>query len=431
MEKPNLISLLQKVDLFRDLPDSVLNDLSALVTHHEFSKEELIIQKGDQGDSLYIIAGGNVRVHDNDLVVANLGEGSFFGEMSFLDTSPRSMSVSADTKALLYRISRDDFYRVFDQYPEVFRKIVSTLSQRLRNQNDRVISELKSRETELTRLVDERTYELVEKNDELEKTLTELKATQEQLVRQEKLASLGQLTAGIAHEIKNPLNFVNNFAKLSFELLDEIIEADSKEERVDTGSILRQNLEKIHEHGSRADGIVKGMLEHSRSGGEGNKQLTDINRLCDQVIEICLRDCEKKWPVFAFEVGKDYAPDLPRMAVMTVDFSKMLVNLLNNACYSVHEKFITGFEGYQPAIRITTDLKNLRLSIGIHDNGTGIPEEIRDSIFNPFFTTKPTGEGAGLGLSIATDIVMAHGGTIICESEIGKGSLFVISVPVH
>lgn len=381
------------------------------------------------GDSLYIIAAGNVRVHDEDLVVAQLGEGSFFGEMSFLDTSPRSMSVSADEKALLYRISRDDFYKVFDQYPEVFRKIVSTLSQRLRNQNDRVISELKSREAELTRLVEERTRELVEKNDELEKTLTELKATQEQLVRQEKLASLGQLTAGIAHEIKNPLNFVNNFAKLSLELLDEIIEADSKDERQDTGSFLRQNLEKIHEHGSRADGIVKGMLEHTRSGGEGNKQLTDINRLCDQVIDILLRDCEKKWPGFEMEISKDYSADMSRIAVMTVDFSKMLLNILNNAAYAVHEKLLSGAGGYRPVIKISTDLKNQRLTIGILDNGNGISEEIRDAIFNPFFTTKPTGEGAGLGLSIATDIVMAHGGTIICESEVGKGSSFVISVP--
>lgn len=431
MEKPNLISLLQQVDLFRDLPDSVLNDLSALVTHHEFSKGELIIRKGDQGDSLYIIAGGKVRVHDDDLVVALLDDGSFFGEMSFLDTSPRSMSVSAETNSLLYRISRDDFYRVFDQYPEVFRKIVSTLSQRLRNQNDRVISELKSREAELTRLVEERTRELVEKNDELEKTLTELKATQEQLVRQEKLASLGQLTAGIAHEIKNPLNFVNNFAKLSLELLDEIIEAESKEERSETGNFLRQNLEKIHEHGSRADGIVKGMLEHSRSGGEGNKQLTDINRLCDQVVDILLRDCEKKWPEFVIEIKKEYATEIPRVAVLTVEFSKMILNLLNNAAYTVHEKAFSGIEGYAPVIILTTDLKNQRLTISIHDNGSGIPIEIQDSIFNPFFTTKPTGEGAGLGLSIATDIVMAHGGTIICESEIGKGSLFVISVPVH
>lgn len=429
MTDPKLISILRKVDLFHDVPQDVLEQLAPLVTCHEYKENQLIIRKGDEGDSLYIIASGTVRVHDGELVVARMGNGNFFGEISFLDTAPRSMSVSADTSSVLYRVSRNDFYKVFKDQPEVFQKIVSTLTQRLRSQNERVINDLKMREAELTRLVDERTSELVEKNNQLTETLAELKATQEQLVRQEKLASLGQLTAGIAHEIKNPLNFVNNFAKLSFDLVDEIIEADSKEDREEAGQYLRQNLEKIYEHGSRADGIVKGMLEHTRTGGEGTRQLSDINRMCEQIIDLTLHETQKKWPGFQFRINRELMPDMPRVAVTAVDFSKMLHNLMNNAVYAVHERSRTEGAGYDPTVTVATAVSNGRLIITIRDNGPGIPDENRNMIFNPFFTTKPTGEGAGLGLSISTDIVMAHGGTILCESEVGAGSIFVVSIP--
>jgi signal transduction histidine kinase len=431
MTDPKLIAILRKVDLFHDVPAPVLEQLAPLVTYHEYKENQLVIRKGDEGDSLYIIASGRVKIHDGDLVVARMEAGNFFGEISFLDTAPRSMSVSAEVISILYRISREDFYKVFNNQPEVFQKIVSTLTQRLRSQNERVINDLKMREAELTRLVDERTKELVEKNDQLSETLAELKSTQEQLVRQEKLASLGQLTAGIAHEIKNPLNFVNNFAKLSFELVEELIDLDSKEEREEVGQFLRQNLQKIHEHGSRADGIVKGMLEHTRTGGEGTRQLTDINRLCDQIIDIALTETAKKWPGFSPQIIRDYASDMPRVAVTAVDFSKMILNLINNAFYAVHHKSKLSESGFEPVVTISTGINNNRLVLSVRDNGPGIPVDIRDMIFNPFFTTKPTGEGAGLGLSISTDIVMAHGGTIICESEEGAGSVFAVSMPAQ
>jgi two-component system NtrC family sensor kinase len=431
MTDPKLIAILRKVDLFHDVPAPVLDQLAPLVTLHEYKENQLVIRKGDEGDSLYIIASGRVRVHDGELVVATMESGNFFGEISFLDTAPRSMSVSADVTSVLYRISREDFYKVFNNQPEVFQKIVSTLTQRLRSQNERVINDLKMREAELTRLVEERTRELVEKNDQLSDTLEELKSTQERLVRQEKLASLGQLTAGIAHEIKNPLNFVNNFAKLSFELVEELIDLDSKEEREEVGQFLRQNLQKIHEHGSRADGIVKGMLDHTRTGGEGTRQLTDINRMSDQVIEIVLNDMSKKWPGFAPQIIRDYSEDMPRVAVAAVDFSKMILNLLNNAFYALHERIKQNEAGFVPAVTVSTGISNNRLILSVKDNGPGIPIDIRDVIFNPFFTTKPTGEGAGLGLSISTDIIISHGGTIICESEIGAGTVFVVSMPAQ
>jgi len=430
MTDPKLIAILRKVDLFHDAPEQVLNELGALVTCHEFKENQLIIRKGDEGDSLYIIASGTVRVHDEEQVVARMESGNFFGEISFLDTAPRSMSVSADTSAVLYRITRDDFYKVFKTRPEITQKIVSTLTQRLRSQNERVIKDLRMREAELSQLVDERTRELVEKNDQLSKTLLELKSTQEQLVQKEKLASLGQLTAGIAHEIKNPLNFVNNFARLSFELVEEIIEALEKEDREEAGQYLRQNLEKIYEHGTRADGIVKGMLEHTRTGGEGTRQATDINSLCEQFMNMAYESFKNTVPGFRVKIIYDFNPDLPRIEVMAVDFSKLLLNLYGNALYTVNERAQLNEPGYEPTITITTNLSNNRLMIAVKDNGMGIPEDIRNMIFNPFFTTKPTGQGAaGLGLSISHDIVLSHGGTLACESEVGVGSVFVVSVP--
>jgi signal transduction histidine kinase len=389
----------------------------------------LIIRKGDEGDSLFIIAKGTVRIHDAEQVVARLSAGNFFGEISFLDAAPRSMSVSADTPAVLYRVSRDDFYSVFKNQPEVTQVIVSTLTQRLRNQNENVIRDLRMRQEELSRLVEERTQELVLKNQELSKAMDDLKAAQEQLVQQEKLASLGQLTAGIAHEIKNPLNFVNNFAKLSFELIDEIVQSNEITEREETGKYLRQNLEKIHSHGSRADSIVKGMLEHTRTVNAITRYPIDINKMCEQVVYRTLENFQKTHPEFNCTITLEPDPEIKRIAVSASDFTRLLENIYDNAFYALYEQLKQGNPGYQPELTVTTSLSNGRLLVSVKDNGMGIPATVKPSIFNPFFTTKPTGEGAGLGLSISHDIVMAHGGTIICESEEGTGSVFVISVP--
>lgn len=431
MTDPKLIAILRKVDLFHDAPQKVLEELAPLVTYHEYKQNQLIIRKGDEGNSLFIIATGRVRVHDEEQVVAAMDAGNFFGEISFLDAAPRSMSVSADIDSILYRISRDDFYKVFKNQPEVTQIIVSTLTQRLRNQNEKVIADLRMREAELSKLVEERTAELILKNEALSKAMDELKSTQEQLVQQEKLASLGQLTSGIAHEIKNPLNFVNNFAKLSFELVDEIIESAAKEEREDIGKYLRQNLEKIHTHGTRADNIVKGMLEHTRSASTVVKYPIDINKMCEQMIQMSLATVKTSWAGFdcMFKVEPD--PNLPRVPVSASDFSKLLGNLFNNAFYAVREKMKKQIDGYQPLVSVSTIFSNGRMIVSVKDNGIGIPADIKNLIFNPFYTTKPTGEGSGLGLSISHDIVMAHGGTMACESEDGTGSVFLISIPVQ
>jgi len=393
--------------MFQDAPQEVLEELAPLVTYHEYKENQLIIRKGEEGNSLYIIASGRVRIHDEEQVVAKMESGNFFGEISFLDTAPRSMSVSADSDAILYRISRDDFYLVFKNQPEVTQIIVSTLTKRLRNQNENVIRDLRMREAQLSKLVEERTQELVLKNDALSKAMIDLKATQEQLVQQEKLASLGQLTAGIAHEIKNPLNFVNNFAKLSFELVDE----------------------KIYAHGSRADSIVKGMLEHTRTVNAVTKYPIDINKMCEQVLKQSFETAIKRWPDFKCELSDNYDTNVQRVEVSASDFSKLLDNLFNNAFYAVREKTKQGIPDYTPRINVTTSLSNGRLQIFVKDNGPGIPAEIKGTIFNPFFTTKPAGEGAGLGLSISHDIVMAHAGTIFCETDENTGSVFVVSIP--
>ncbi len=429
MIDPKLLTILRKVELFADSPDTALEELALVVTRHEYIENQLIIKKGDAGDSLYIIASGVVRVHDGDHVVAHMEAGNFFGEISFLDNAPRSMSVSADTRAVLYRITRDHFYNVFRAQPEITQRIIFSLTSRLREQNERVIQDLRMREAELSALVDQRTHELVIKNDQLSATLQELRTTQEQLIQQEKLASLGQLTAGIAHEIKNPLNFVNNFAKLSFELVDEIINAEQKEEREETGMYLRQNLEKIHSHGSRADTIVRGMLEHTRSGGEGTKQFTDVNKLCEQLAGMAYETIRGKTPDFECEVKLELKPGLRRVEVATVDFSKMMINILNNAFYAVREKVTLGVTAFTPMVQVSTGYTDGNLTVVISDNGTGIPREILKQIFNPFFTTKPTGESTGLGLSIAHDIVHAAGGTIGVSSEAGKETTFTITIP--
>jgi CRP-like cAMP-binding protein len=267
MIKENSVTdLLQKVALFKDTPLNVLEELGSHIVQRNYKTDELIIQKGDVGDSLFIIASGSVKVHDEEQIIATLFDGNFFGEISLLDSAPRSMSVTAAEPAELYNITAEDFYQVFRNQPEVTKVIVSTLTRRLRRQNETTIQQLRSREEELSKLVDERTKELSSKNKELSETLDELKATQIQLIQQEKLASLGQLTAGIAHEIQNPLNFVTNFSKLSVELMNELESSTSDEEKKEIANDLKQNLERINHHGKRADSIVKGMLEAMPNG---------------------------------------------------------------------------------------------------------------------------------------------------------------------
>jgi len=267
---------------------------------------------------------------------------------------------------------------------------------------------------------------------EIEKAYHELKTTQTQLIQQEKMASLGELTAGIAHEIQNPLNFVNNFSEVSNELVDEM------KEELATGNVqlateiaddIKQNLEKINHHGKRADAIVKSMLQHSRQT-KGIKEPTDINALCDEYLRLSYHGMRAKDKRFNADFKRDFDESIGKINVVPQDIGRVLLNLFNNAFYAVNEKKKLLANSYQPIAEVKTRKLNDKVEIRISDNGNGIPKNIVEKIFHPFFTTKPTGEGTGLGLSLSYDILKAHGGEIKVQSEEGEGTTFIIHLPI-
>jgi signal transduction histidine kinase len=267
---------------------------------------------------------------------------------------------------------------------------------------------------------------------EIEKAYTELKATQKQLVHAEKMASLGELTAGIAHEIQNPLNFVNNFSEVSVDLVEEMneeIETGNTEEVKVISIDLKQNLEKISFHGKRASSIVKGMLEHSRAG-DGKKQPTDINALADEYIRLAYHGLRAKDKSFNADFKTDLDASLPNINVVPQDIGRVLLNLINNGFFAVAERSKKGEEGYKPVVSIATSVENKKVIIKVTDNGIGIPAHVLNKIFQPFFTTKSSGEGTGLGLSLSYDIITkGHGGDLKVETKEGKGTEFIIVLP--
>jgi len=293
--------------------------------------------------------------------------------------------------------------------------------------------------TQLESMVAERTAELVRQKEELEETLTELRATQAQLIQQEKMASLGELTAGIAHEIQNPLNFVNNFAEVSVELCqelnDELAKVDlSDSDRDYVGGIISdlvQNQQKIAHHGKRADSIVKGMLQHSRAGS-GRKEPTDLNGLADEYLRLAYHGLRAKDKNFNASLVADLNENVGKVDVLPQDMGRVLLNLFTNAFYAVQQKQKRNPDAqYQPTVTVSTNRCDEDVEIRVRDNGVGIPDSVRSKIFQPFFTTKPTGEGTGLGLSLAFDIITkGHGGTMEVETEEGKGTDFIIRIPV-
>ncbi|MCC3154592.1 ATP-binding protein [Hymenobacter sp. BT770] len=270
---------------------------------------------------------------------------------------------------------------------------------------------------------------------ELQRSLTDLRATQAQLIQKEKMASLGELTAGIAHEIQNPLNFVNNFSEVSAELVAELREERAKGVEADAGleeellEDLTQNLSKITQHGQRAAGIVKGMLEHSSSAA-GEREPTDLNRLCDEYLRLAYQGLRAKDKSFNATLTTDFLTDLPRVTMVGADVGRVLLNLFTNAFYAVRQRQQQGEPGYQPQVGVRTVLLNQHVHIQVTDNGTGMSPAVQQKIFQPFFTTKPTGEGTGLGLSLSHDIIaQGHGGSLAVESQEGQGTAFTISLP--
>jgi len=267
---------------------------------------------------------------------------------------------------------------------------------------------------------------------ELKNSLEELKSTQAQLIQQEKMASLGELTAGIAHEIQNPLNFVNNFSEVNKEMIDEAAEEIDNGNYDEVKNILndiKDNSEKINHHGKRADAIVKGMLQHSRAS-TGKKEPTDINALADEYLRLSFHGMRAKDKSFNAEIKTDFDASIGKINVVPQDIGRVLINLFNNAFYAIGERRKVEGERYVPAVTVITQKLNDKIEIKVADNGTGIPQKVVDKIFQPFFTTKPTGQGTGLGLSLSYDIIKAHGGEIKVESKEGEGSEFIILLPL-
>ena len=294
--------------------------------------------------------------------------------------------------------------------------------------------------TDLNEQVHRQKTEITQQRDDLSHTLTDLRTTQTQLIQAEKMASLGELTAGIAHEIQNPLNFVNNFSDVSVELLAELqngpfrkLPDTEKEYAEEIMTDLTQNLQKISLHGSRASSIVKGMLQHSRAS-TGQRELTDINALCDEYLRLAYHGLRAKDKTFNASFKTDFDASLGQISVIPQDMGRVLLNLFTNAFYAVRQRQQAPQppkgEPYQPSVSVTTRCTNGQAVITVSDNGTGIPESVRQKIFQPFFTTKPTGEGTGLGLSMAFDIVTkGHTGTIEMDSTEGEGTTFTITLP--
>ncbi len=273
---------------------------------------------------------------------------------------------------------------------------------------------------------------LLQQKKEIEHTLSELKLTQAQLIQSEKMASLGELTAGIAHEIQNPLNFVNNFSEVNKELLDELeneLKNKNNEEAILIAKDVRNNEEKIIRHGKRAEAIVKGMLQHSRASS-GKKEPTDINALADEYLRLSYHGLRAKDKNFNADFKTDFDESIGKINIVPQDIGRVFLNLYNNAFYAVSDKKKTADENYKPEVSVKTKKVNESIEIRITDNGNGIPPKVIDKIFQPFFTTRPTGQGTGLGLSLSYDIIKAYGGEIKVETKEGEGSEFIITLPV-
>jgi signal transduction histidine kinase len=269
--------------------------------------------------------------------------------------------------------------------------------------------------------VADRTAALTLQKEELEKALSDLKATQSQLIQSEKMASLGELTAGIAHEIQNPLNFINNFSELNAELIEEIktaIEKKDFEEVQHLVNDISNNEHKINHHGKRADAIVKGMLLHSRSSG-GNKELVNINELADEYLRLAYHGLRAKDKSFNATMKTDLDPGITTIQVVPEDIGRVLLNLINNAFYAVTDRKKQQPVNYEPTVELSTKKVGSNIELVVKDNGNGIPDKVLDKIFQPFFTTKPAGQGTGLGLSLSYDIVKAHGGKLLVDSRYG------------
>jgi signal transduction histidine kinase len=297
------------------------------------------------------------------------------------------------------------------------------------------IAQEKDKQQILTSQKETLEIQVQERTVELKQSLENLRATQSQLILSEKMASLGELTAGIAHEIQNPLNFVNNFSEVNKELADELqqeLKAGKIDDAIAISNDIKDNEEKINHHGKRADAIVKGMLQHSRSSS-GVKEPTNINALADEYLRLAYHGLRAKDNSFNATIKTDFDKSIGNINIIPQDIGRVVLNLINNAFYVVDEKKTlrqAQGDNYEPTVSVSTKKEGSKVLISVKDNGNGIPQKVLDKIFQPFFTTKPTGQGTGLGLSLSYDIVKAHGGELKVETKEGEGAAFIIQIPI-
>ncbi|MBL0341472.1 MAG: cyclic nucleotide-binding domain-containing protein [Bacteroidetes bacterium] len=330
-----LVVVLENSPLFSTVSPDLVKELAGKMKISAHLANETIIYKNEPGDSIFFIVEGEVRVHDQEHLVAMLGKGEFFGDMSILDNEPRSMSVTASIPTITGSILRNDFYDVSNKFPGITEVLVSFLIRRLRKQNNVMVEQLRNRHKELEVLVAERTSDLESRNLELQAAINQIKQSQQQLILQEKLASLGSLTSGVAHELHNPLNFVNNFTELCLEIINDSSASDSAESFNQTQSTIKKNLEKILFHGQRADSIIKAMLMHSNTSPQ-KKALSNINMLCDQAVSMISYNATNLTKGCFIRIHKDFSSDLPEIELVPRDISKVVINILNNAIYELY-----------------------------------------------------------------------------------------------
>lgn len=291
---------------------------------------------------------------------------------------------------------------------------------------------MEAQKTELERIVNERTAEITMQKNELQKALENLKATQTQLIHSEKMASLGELTAGIAHEIQNPLNFVNNFSEVNNELIDELkleMKAGNLTDALHIADSIQDNGSKIMHHGKRADGIVKGMLQHSRTSN-GQKESTDLNELADEYLRLSFHGLRAKDKSFNAHIDTAFDEKIGKILLIPQDIGRAFLNLFTNAFYSVSQKSKHSGPDYNPTVSVTTKKEGNMVKMIVRDNGDGINNKALEKIFQPFFTTKPTGQGTGLGLSLSYDIItQGHNGQIKVNTREGEYAEFVVKLP--
>ena len=391
---------------------------------------------------LVLFSQKRIKKGQKDLDVILIGFGIYFvGFITFLvlvitGTLPQTMVLWLSILSLLVPVSYS-FYLARDvaRTNELLSRkldenqLLSDEKLRQEQKNKRLIE---SQKEKLAEEVKARTAELAEAYENLKKSHEELKNTQKQLIQQEKMASLGQLTAGIAHEIKNPLNFVNNFSEVSKELIEELREeiGSENEEIISLLDDIEANVKTINKHGKRADSIVHGMLLHSR-GKSGEKMPTDINKLLDEYSDLAYHGLRAKDPGFNAYIEKELDERIGMTAVVPQELSRAFLNIINNGLQAANEYHKTKGTGEEVLIKISTKKTDGKIEIRISDNGPGIPDKIRKKIFEPFFTTKAAGEGTGLGLSMTYEIIEAHNGTINLISEKGEGTTFIITLYVE